>query len=154
MDPAFAVLTPPTGMMLSYTPAVSASTVALTVQVPVGAREPPDKPMVMPPGVANAVPDPHVVLTLAGLAITRPAGNVSDSANAVKLTPFAFVMEMVTKDVAPALMLLGKKLLLTTGGVSGVLTAATLIGAAIPAPSASTAAVFVIMGGGLLLTVT
>lgn len=153
-DPALAVLTPPAGTIFIKVPAVAAKTLALTVQLPLAPTDPPDKPIVIPPGVASAVPAPQVVLTFDGLAITKPAGNVSDSANTVKPTVFALVTVMVASDVAPALILTGKKVLLATGGVKGVLTADTLIGAAIPAPSGSIAAVLVMMAGGLLLTVT
>ena len=130
------------------------NTLALTVQLPVGGIVPPDKPKVMPPGVASAVPDPQVVLTLAGLAMTRPAGKVSESARNDKLAAFALLMVTVSNEVVPALILEGAKLLLATGGVNGVLTAATLIGVAMPAPSASIVAVLVMIDGGLLLTVT
>ena len=149
-----AVLTPPAGTIFSKVPAVAADTLALTVQLPLALTDPPDKPIVIPPGVANAVPEPQVVLTLDGLAITRPAGSVSDKANIVSATVLALVTVTVATDVVPALMLVGKKVLLATGGVKGVLTADTLIAAAIPAPSGSIAAVLVIMAGGLLFTVT
>ena len=152
--PALAVLTPPAGTIFSKVPAVAAATLALTVQLPLELTDPPDKPIVIPPGVANAVPEPQVVLTLDGLAFTRPAGSVSDKANIVSATVLALVTVTVATDVVPALMLMGKKVLLATGAVKGVLTADTLIAAAMPAPSGSIAAVLVIMAGGLLFTVT
>lgn len=89
---------------------------------------PPDRPSVIAPGVAKAVPPPQLVLAFAGLAMTKPAGKVSDSANMFNVDAFALVTVTVSFEIAPALIVLGKKVLLATGGVKGVLTANTTIG--------------------------
>lgn len=129
-------------------------TLALTVQEPLDATEPLDRPKVMPPATAKGVPPGQVLDRFGGLAMTMPAGNVSENAKTVKACAFALLTCIVNVDGKFAVMVEGLKDLATTGGVSGVLTADTLIVKAGPAPSGSIAAVFVMIAGGLGLTST
>lgn len=129
-------------------------TLALTVQDPLAATVPLDRPKVMPPATAKGVPPGQVLARLDGLAMTMPAGKVSENAKTLKACPLALLTCMVNVDGKFAVTVAGLNDLATTGGVSGVLTADTLIGKAGPEPSGSIAAVLVMIAGGLGFTST
>ena len=95
-----------------------AVTVAVTVQLPLLGIPPPERLMIIDPGVAMAVP-PQVEVKPLGLATTKPAGSESVKATPVSATKlFGLVIEKLTVVVPPGMNLLGTNDLLITGGAT------------------------------------
>src|SRR5882724_12861454 len=88
-------------VVLFFTPEVVPVTFTVKVQLLLAAMVPPVSETLPEPATAVAVP-PHVLLKPFGVAITRPAGNVSVNATPVSATAFAPGLVMVkVNDVVP-----------------------------------------------------
>src|SRR5256885_9430684 len=97
-EPPFAVVTAPIGTELLYGPADALVTFTVTVQLPAAGIVAPVRATEPPPFAAVAVP-PHVVATLDGVALMRPAGYVSVNAALVRGVGFELLTWMVRADV-------------------------------------------------------
>src|SRR5262249_9831050 len=81
--------------LLFFAPAVVPCTFSETVQFEFGATEAPDKLTVEDPSAAVAVPPLQLVVTLLGVAATRPAGRLSVKATPVSVRFWLLLLSMV-----------------------------------------------------------
>lgn len=104
-----------------------AVTAALTVQLPLGAIETPERVIVAEPAFAEVVP-PQLEIKPFGAATVKPAGRMSVKATPVSpAKPFGFAIEKLTVVEPSGTNLSGVKALLITGGDTTVMIAVAVL---------------------------
>src|SRR5690349_6588083 len=72
--PPLAVVRPPAAIVFTRVPAAADTTFTVTVHEPLAGMAPPESATDGPPSAAVTVPPAHVVVPVAGVAFTSPAG--------------------------------------------------------------------------------
>ena len=109
--PAFAVVTPPAAMVMSYIPVTLLVTSKVTAHALCAAIVPPAsaRPVTVPPHVVVGVP-----------TSVTPLGRAALNAMPFMATVFSFVIVIVPVELAPGAMLAGAKAMATEGPLSTV----------------------------------
>ncbi|MFT0743246.1 hypothetical protein NW848_16640 [Synechococcus sp. RC10A2] len=98
-----------------------------TSQVAPAARTPPERLMILVPGIAPKVP-PQVLVRLGGLATSNPAGRLSVKLRPVSWIPELLVIVKLRVTGTPTEVVEGLKLLVNVGAAKGPGGKPTMLG--------------------------